>query len=207
MGTLLAAGLAASVLLWFIYHMTFDAAAAYAPIQPRLAWFYKPPNDGDLTTLARRFDFYVLTKTDELVRDALRARGERGPFIQYLLLTEVVDPMSCSEQPWRNQVTDRVGDFCMISEKHPEWFLRDADGDLVTSSAHDGVRYGMIDPGNPNWRAFWLERALQMEKELGWDGVFLDNVEASLSKMKERGNTPATYPDDPGYRSAVEGFL
>lgn len=208
LGSLLLLVGAIAPLSWLLYRVNTDLAApTYEPIRPRLAWFYKPPDDGDLVTLAREFDFYVFTKTDEPVRDALRAAGESGPFLQYLLFTEVVDPQACWAQPWHNQVADRPGDFCMLAEQHPDWFLRDTNGAIITSLTDDNMRYVMMDPGNPGWRAFWLERAIQMQTELGYDGVFLDNVEAGLSKLRNMGHTVAGYPDDASYQHAVEGFL
>jgi hypothetical protein len=64
-----------------------------------------------------------------------------------------------------------------------------------------------MDPGNPEYRSFWLERARQSQEELGWEGVFIDNVEASLNSRRNLGLLPASYPDDASYQVAVAGFL
>lgn len=172
----------------------------------RLAWFYKPPSGGDLTPLRQYFDTFVLTKNDEDVRETLKSQGVSGPFLQYLRFEAIMDPGSCTAQPWRNQVADRIGDFCEISEKHPDWFLLDTNGNRIVDN-EGGNNFYLMDPGHPGWRAFWLERARQSQEQLGWDGIFLDNVEASLSKRQRKGALPAQYPDDASYQAAINGFL
>lgn len=176
---------------------------AAAPSQAiKLAWFYRPPKDGDLDTVAKYFDDFVLIKSDETVRDALKKKGANGPFLQYLLLDEIRDPGSCTDTPWFNQVANQPGDYCQISQQHPDWFLLDTDGNPIM---HGSTAY--MDPGNQEYREFWLERARQTQEELGWDGLFIDNVEASLDKMHRMGVTPAKYPDDASYQAAIEDFL
>mgnify|MGYP001561361660 CR=1 FL=1 len=48
-------------------------ATVFAPPFPdkivQIAWFYKPPTDGDLAVLAEYFDVFVLTHKDEAARD------------------------------------------------------------------------------------------------------------------------------------------
>lgn len=171
----------------------------------QLAWFSKPPEDSELNFLLEHFDIFILTKTDEPTRDYLREQGANGPFLQYLRLDTIHNPGSCTEQPLHNQVADWVGDFCAISEQHPDWFLLDAAGNRIFSQ--DSPQFVMMDPGNSGWRAFWLERVRQNQEALDWDGVFVDNVEASLSKRRQWGALPAAYPDDASYRSAIRGFL
>lgn len=168
----------------------------------QFAWFYKPPADGDLSTLAQHFDVFILTHKDEAERDALRQQGVTAPILQYLSFEAIHDPGRCEAVPTGNQVAHRAGDFCDLSERHPDWFLLDTHGRRMV---HDGDV--MMDPGHPEWRAFWLERARQSQESLGWDGVFLDNVEASLSKRVRRGAVPAAYSDDASYQAAIEGFL
>jgi len=168
----------------------------------RLAWFYKPPEDNLLPVLAQQFDLFVLTHKDEAERDKLRSLGVKSPIYLYLQLLEIRDPGSCSESPQGNQVAYQVGDFCQISEQYPDWFLLDQSGKRITDN-----KSFYMDPGNAEYRAFWLQRARALEEQYQWDGLFIDNLEASLSKIMEKGVIPAKYPTDASYQAAIEGFL
>jgi hypothetical protein len=172
----------------------------------KLAWFYKPPSDGNLVQIASRFNFFILTKGDEYERDQLFQLGARQPILQYLRFDAIQDPGSCTAQPWRNQVAYMPGDFCQISAEHPDWFLRDKNGNKI-NQPWEKQNFFMMDPGNPGWREFWLARALQSQAENGWQGVFLDNVEASLDKLDSLAGENATYKTDAAYQSAISGFL
>nr|MBI2905959.1 hypothetical protein [Chloroflexota bacterium] len=178
---------------------------AFTPAFPQkivqLAWFYKPPEDSNLATLAQYFNVFVLTKNDEAARDALKAQGVAAPMLQYFAFDAIQDPGNCTDRPWGNQVAYEAGDFCQISEQHPDWFMLDTAGRRIM---HDGNAF--MDPGNAGWREFFLQRVRQSQQEQGWDGVFLDNVEASLYKRQTRG-MPGPYLDDAGYQAAIEGFL
>jgi hypothetical protein len=173
----------------------------------QLAWFYRPPDVHDMPILSEAFKTFILTKNDEPIRDELKAEGIKQPILQYITLDSIIAPPSCSEQPWRNQVADQVGDYCDISEDHPDWFLLDEAGERIMHEVGYGMQAIAMDPGHPGWRAFWLERARESQEKLGWEGVFLDNVEASLSKHERRGSKLAAYPTDISYQTAVEGFL
>ncbi len=169
----------------------------------RLAWFYKPPSDGQLDPLVKYFDFFVLTHKDEPARDWLLANGVTSPILQYILFTEIMDPGECVTNPYGNQVAYKTGDFCEINKQHPDWFLLDQKGNRIKSGS--GNNY--MDPGNPGYREFWLERAREMHEQFGWNDVFIDNLEASRRKFTDQGIIPANYPTDASYQIAVEGFL
>ncbi len=167
----------------------------------RLAWFSKPPNDS-LGLLAENFDLVILTHKDERARDELRLFGKKEPVLAYLTLIELRDPGSCTDVPYGNQVANRPGDFCRISTEHPDWFLLDPFGQRISDN---GVY--LMDPGHPGYRAFWLERARQLIEEYGWDGIFIDNVDASLERLLTQYRTmPAAY-NQSEYQQAIEGFL
>lgn len=169
----------------------------------RLAWFYKPPDNSQIDAVAQQADFFILTHKDENERAEFRNKGVTIPFSQYLLFTEIHDPGDCEDGPTGNQVAFKEGDFCQISESHPDWFLLKKDGDRVG----DEDSYFM-DPGNEGFRAFWLERARELQETHGWETIFLDNVEASRIKFVEEEDEPlAKYPDDESYQKAVTGFL
>ena len=174
-----------------------------------LAWFYRPPDDGNLQPLATHFDRFILTHYDEAERDTLRARGTRAPFLLYLHFESIQDPSLCPESycidnPWGNQVAYKAGDFDTISQEHSDWFLRDSDGNRIVLDES----FVMMDPANVEWREFFLQRAIEMQTLYGWDGVFLDNVEASQDKIRRLGiESLQDYPDDASYAAAVESFL
>ena len=169
----------------------------------KLAWFYKPPEDGTpLAALAENFDTFVLTHYDEDERDELRELGVNAPFLQYLLFVQIQDPGSCDKEPYGNQVAYKEGDFCPISVEHPSWFLRDRDGKIIRKDKNV-----FMDPGNIEYREFWLARTKELQEEYNWDGVFIDNVEASLNKFRRLEQLPEKYSDDESYQAAIEGFL
>jgi hypothetical protein len=169
----------------------------------RLAWFYKPPADGDINALANNYSAFILTRMDEAERDHLRALGVKAPILQYILFSEIQDPGSCTKQPFHNQVAEKIGDFCDIQKKHPDWFLQNTFGQVV---ANDNG-YKLMDPASDGWRAYWLDRIRVSQEQLGWQGVFLDNVEGSLNKRIEYGAIPKNYLNDASYQAAIESNL
>jgi len=185
-----------------------SAQAASSPVLGtskiiNLAYFYKPPEDSDAPTLAHNFSTFILTRADETFRDQLIASGVDAPIMQYVRLEAIMDPGSCTAQPYRDNVAYKIGDFCTISQDNPDWFLLNADGSRIKV---DG-KYFLMDPGNQEWREFWLSRTQESQEQLGWYGAFLDNVEGSLSKVYSLGGKPVNYPDDASYQAAIQGFL
>jgi len=169
----------------------------------QLAWFYKPPSSmSSLDFIANNFDFFILTKADEVKRDSLRAFGKGIDPLQYILFDGIEDPGSCFAQPFHNQVADGVGDFCNISQNNPDWFLLDRFRQRIIFD-----KTSIMDPGNTGWQTYFLNWIQQSHETLGWNGVFLDNVEASLNVITRQSNGPASYVDDSSYQSAIEGFL
>ena len=154
-----------------------------------LAWFYKPPSNGDATTINSNFGNVVLTAGDETFRDQLLANGFTATIPQYYRSEAIQDPGSCTTAPYKNQVAYKVGDFCDISQNHPDWFLLDTSGRRIVMTNN----YYRMDPGNAGWRSFFVSRLIEANQVRGWSGVFLDNVEASLSKMQRDGITPVSY--------------
>jgi hypothetical protein len=200
------ATLVAIIMIVLGTHTNAQAAASPALVTDKvvnLAYFYKPPEDSDAATLAKNYNTYILTRADEPFRDQLIASGVQAPILQYVSFDDIMDPGSCTAQPYRNNVAYKIGDFCTISQDHPDWFLLNADGSRIKV---DG-KYFLMDPGNQEWRAFWLSRTQESQEQLGWYGVFLDNVEGSLSKVYSLGGNPANYPNDASYQVAIQGFL
>jgi len=184
-----------------------NTSPARLKIPIRLAWFTSLPKSvEDIETVANWFDFFILIQGDEKHRDLVKSLGADGPFLQYLEFETIQDPGSCSAEPKINQVTDKIGDFCRISNDHPDWFLLDKNGKRIKVTDSDNVWY-VMDPGNAGWRGFFLERVQEFQSDPNWDGVFLDNVPTSLVSREDDESLPSAYPDDTSYQEAVQGFL
>jgi hypothetical protein len=170
-----------------------------------LAFFYKPPTNSDAATVVRNFSTVILTGGDESFRNQLTSKGFSSTITQYYGAIGIQDPGNCTSSPRHNQVAYNAGDFCSISQNHPDWFLLDATGQRILASPGSDI-YRM-DPGNSGWRNFFVTRVLEYQGKNGWSGLFLDNLEASLSDIQKYGSTTAKYPDDASYQSAMLGFL
>lgn len=172
----------------------------------QLIYFYRLYKETDLQLLANRFDLYILTEDDLKRRAQMVELGAKSPILQYLRFDAIHDPGDCQDQPWRNQVADQPGDFCRISAEHPDWFLLDQKGERIVVGDKEESFY-IMDPGNQGWRDYFLAQVREMQEMNGWNGVFLDNVELSLSFREQEGALPANYPDDSSYQLAILGFL
>ena len=170
-----------------------------------LAHFYKPPSNSTATAVAGTFDFLILSAMDEPFRNQLISNGYNNTILQYFGSVGIQDPGSCTATPRLNQVAYKPGDFCSISRNFPDWFLLDVNGQRIPASP--GSDTYRMDPGHPAWRWFFLKRVLDYQAQNGWSGLFLDNLEASLSFIQRDGRRLAKYPDDASYQAAVRGFL
>ena len=172
----------------------------------RLAWFTNIPREDDMFRVIEWFDLYIFHQGNEKDRELMVALGARGPILQYILFESIQAVDSCTEKPKVNQVAYLPGDYCMISEQHPDWFLLDTEGQRILVQDQDTNLY-LMDPGNPGWRSFFLDRIKKIQAEPNWDGVFLDNVPVTLAFRERSGHLPAAYPDDTSYQAAVQEFL
>jgi hypothetical protein len=198
-----------AIVLTFGNFMLGQAISQNAILMPdklvNLAFFYKPPSNSDAATLSRNFSAVILTGGDEGFRDQLLANGFGFTIPQYYRSEGIQDPGNCTSSPANNQIAYKAGDFCNISQNHPDWFLLDTNGNRMKTSP-TGTYYRM-DPGSDGWRNFFLMRLLEIDQQKGWSGVFLDNLEASLSEIQRDGLMPSKYPDHASYQAAVRGFI
>jgi len=197
------------------------ARAATASSDPlKLGYFYIPPNDGTTPEmLASKAGFITLTQSNEAYRDSLRSNGYTGDVLKYIVAAEVEGPgpyanasAGCDAgfDPLRNQVTDEIGDFCTFIHANESWFLHNGAGKRLYSQSGDGVYYRM-NPGSAGWRQFALGRMKADLDTLGYDGIFLDNVEMSQTKSaRQLDNSDGTikeYASDAAFKDAWLGYL
>jgi hypothetical protein len=189
---------------------TIEPSCPYSnPVQ--LTWFYKPAEPPNRQGLINNFSFYILTRGDEQLLEGLHLAGEY-PILQYLHFDSVHDachqaelpagtPCNCDQNVLRNNVGWYKSDVCWIRDNHPDWFLRDKDGNLMYDS--DQV---MIDPGNVGWQEFWIERVKISQLDV-WNGVFLDNLATRFGIHRAEFVELQNYPTIEAYQDAVISFL
>lgn len=178
------------------------ASTTMVPRSPaRLAWFYKPPQlREDADVVLNDFDVFILTRGDEAFLKTLRAKKPRAKVLQYFLLNQIIKPADGRPEQ-RNNAAYMPGDFARISSEHPDWFLRDQNGSPVV----EGGKYYRMDPGNEEWRTFWITRVQAANSR--WDGVFLDNLDLSLAGLQRDGVWLPSYPTDEIYTATLAEFL
>jgi hypothetical protein len=192
----------------------------------RQAFFYRPPDDGTMSwEVAERADMLILSKKDERYRNAVRMAGYEGLVLQYVVASEAEGPAAATssaadcvmeQAPWNNQVVYEQSDFCTHLHPNEDWFLHNGSGERIYTDEYGHIFYHM-DPGNAGWRAFVVARLLRfLEGEgiyepLGYDGIFLDNIELSLTKVQEQMDNSdgvvQEYATEGGYQAAWLDYL
>lgn len=192
----------------------------------RLVYFYKPPDERTPPEeLAQRVSLLIFTKKDEGYRDLMRAAGYSGPVLQYLLAAEVIGPAgalsatdTCAADisPWHNQVAYEPQDFCASIHPNEDWFLHNGRGERLYGII-GGTPFYHMNPASPGWRSFFIARARRFlagdsaHPPLGYDGLFLDNVELSLDRalnqMSNSDGAVREFADNTSYYGAWESFL
>lgn len=177
----------------------------------RHIWYYRPPEtDEEMPLLASLYDMYIFDYSDRnFVVPLRRKMDEANPVLLYMLMEGVKETRTCVDAPWTNQVADLPGDYCWLSERHADWFLVDTEGNRLIREWISDNRTVQMDPANAEWRAFFLERTADRQFKGGFDGVFLDNVDASYGRVRSRSGVDilANFPNETAYQAGVEGFL
>jgi len=99
-----------------------------------------------------------------------------------------------------------------IIANHPDWILKDEDGDFIRSG--DGLSNKgeyWPDPGNPQWQDYFAEEITKLLRQTGgqWDGVLLDQFIGTLDgHVRYAGaSQQINYPTDEAYQAAYLEFL
>jgi hypothetical protein len=88
--------------------------------------------------------------------------------------------------------------------QHPEWFLQNTSGSRFTSNSYHYL--WAADVGERSYQERWADGVLAELRSSGWDGVFMDDTNAT---MRHHYSVPAVakYPSDSAYRGAVRTAL
>jgi hypothetical protein len=90
------------------------------------------------------------------------------------------------------------------SEAQSSWFLKNTSGQKFTSEAYDWL--WAMDVGSAEYQHKWAENVIGEVEAQGWDGVFMDDANASMKYAYEPSKV-AKYPNDAAYAAAMESAL
>jgi hypothetical protein len=177
----------------------------------RTTWFYKPPANLPMNMVADHFNIFVLTRDDEAFLPYTLGKGDVMQYIKFDAVSDACfqalkpqgTPCDCGVKPRANQVGWKPSDICQIRDNHPDWFLRDVNGNLLYWN-----EFVMIDPGNEGWRQFWLSRIEDYQAQYPlWNGVFMDNMSTRFGLHGDDFIELQKYPTEESYQDAVVGFV
>jgi hypothetical protein len=101
--------------------------------------------------------------------------------------------------------TDATSASGVAADEAPEsWFLKNTGGSKFTSGSYDWL--WAMDIGLPAYQQRWYENVIGEVEDEGWDGVFLDDANASMKYAYEPSRV-AKYPNDAAYSTAMESAL
>jgi hypothetical protein len=145
-----------------------------------------------------RYRVMILNQADAAMIPRLKA-GNPG-----LRVLMYVDMMSADPRD-PDGSSDWAG-YTDAQANHPDWFLRGADGNPLVFKDYPTSR--VMDVGNTAYQDAGAARVSSAAKADGFDGVFLDDANASLRWVIAGGEAACvTYPTTAKWQAAVDSFL
>lgn len=99
-----------------------------------------------------------------------------------------------------------------IITNHPDWILKDGDGNFVRSGgglSNPGEYWP--DPGNPEWQNYFVDKVTKLLQETGgqWDGILFDQFigTADGHVRYAQAAQQVNYPTDEAYQAAYLEFF
>ena len=95
--------------------------------------------------------------------------------------------------------------FAEAVNVHPDWFLREAKGKRIAELNYSYL--WMADVGNPAYQQQWTANVLNTLQSGPWDGVFMDDTNASAKFHVDPPSKIVKYPTDAAYQEAMRSML
>lgn len=99
-----------------------------------------------------------------------------------------------------------------IIETHPEWILKDKDGNFIRSKgglSNPGAYWP--DPGNPEWQRYFVEKINKLLQDTGgqWDGILFDQFIGTADGHVRYAHSAqqVNYPSHEAYQAAYLEFF
>lgn len=142
------------------------------------------------------FQYMILHSDRAALIPALKAAN---PQLKVLVYKDMAAALS-----WAGSTHVPAGVSMAEAEAHPEWFLRDTKGKRIEWCDYAGD--WQMDVGSGSYQDRWAANVAADMLANGWDGVFVDDTNASQS-WHLCGRTIAKYPTDAAYAAATRSFL
>jgi Hypothetical glycosyl hydrolase family 15 len=143
---------------------------------------------------------YVVLQAWEAARAAqLKAANPELSVLVYQNLS------SMAEGTNRDGLSSSGVNFAEATTAHPDWFLEDAKGKRIAEQAYPWL--WMADIGNPGYQRQWTANVLRTLASGPWDGVFMDDTNATARFHVDPPSKIAEYPTDAAYQAAVRSML
>jgi hypothetical protein len=177
-----------------------EAASVSAPVGSpffRVAYGDAPARM-DVTRERGRYRYMVMHRVDAPVVARLKAEDPNVKVLMY------VDMMSADPGDPTGEA-DWVG-WTDADANHPDWFLTGPNGKRLVFQHYPTSR--VMDVGNPAYQGAGVARVIADAHAGGFDGIFLDDANASLRWVIAGGSSQCVkYPTDGAWQAAVYSFL
>ncbi|HEY3775497.1 MAG TPA: putative glycoside hydrolase [Solirubrobacteraceae bacterium] len=157
-----------------------------------------PARLGPLRAVARRSAYVVLQPWESRVARVLKRDNPHLEVLAYqnfgsISVSAAADGLSSSGVP-----------YAQAAGAHSGWFLTTPTGTRIQENGYPYLL--MADVGNRGYQRRWTADVVHLLRHGPWDGVFMDDVNAS--PRPEAGSaTIARYPTDAAYQAAVGSML
>jgi Hypothetical glycosyl hydrolase family 15 len=144
-----------------------------------------------------RYDYMIMHRVDAPVVARLKAEDPNVKVLMY------VDMMSADPRDPTGEA-DWVG--WTDADANPDWFLKDRNGKRLVFQHYPTSR--VMDVGNPDYQDAGVARVISDAQAGGFDGIFLDDANASLRWVIAGGSSQCVkYPTDGAWQAAVYSFF
>jgi hypothetical protein len=153
---------------------------------------------GDLS----RYEYVIMNAWEAGRIDALKAANPR---LKALVYKNAIASRSdaCKAGVDDPLLSTGIG-YCWADVHQPSWFLNDTTGRRIEFCDYSGA--WMMDMGNSAYQSRWAANVSAELTARGWDGVFVDDVNAYQS-YHLCGRTIAKYPTEAQQAAATRSFL
>ena len=157
-----------------------------------------PVRLGPLRAVARRSAYVVLQPWQSRIARVLKRENRHLEVLVYQNLgsisaTVAADGLSSSGVP-----------YAQASGAHGGWFLTTPSGTRIRENGYPYLF--MADPGDRGYQRRWTADVVSLLRRGPWDGVFMDDVNAS-PRPEAGAATIERYPTDRAYAAAVGSML